>query len=643
MKRNVNIWAVILSAIVVLGLLVGFFFLGYFASAKGWVEIKEPDPVEDTIEDEDKLPEDGGETGGETAALKAAAYTVSLKGDVAPLKVDLPGSGVGEAWICTECGNGHVSRTFYNAPTCTTAGKSIYECDYCDYRSEEEEQALGHNYTDVDVEATCTTSGVSGRRVCSRCNTVLKPGTTIPALGHDWGDGVSVAETATHCRDTLYTCARCAATYYALSGTSARTTHVGSVIQTQESTCAVTGFKKYRCSECLAEWKEELPLVAHTVDAGKVTKYATCVEAGVKTYSCTVCGAVDHTEAIPATGHTYPEAGEGIVSKAATCTEEGVMSYICTVCGQGAYTEPIQALGHKFERVDATEPTCTEPGHGQYMQCTRCEAVSGEIMEVPATGHKWTEWEETRESCDVAGERTRTCTVCGEEESEELEAGAHSWDDGVISKAPTCTESGVRTKTCELCGDTMTETVDAVGHKPAKMAAVAATCTKTGLSEGERCTACGITLTAQQVIPALGHKMQYHAAVAATETTGGNIEYWQCSTCGVCYTDAEGKTQISAEDTLTPPLGIEEPDDKPGDEEPAEDKAGLEWWAWALIVAGAVVVVGLALVIVDQIAAKNKTKSNGNNGNNYGSNGGNRNNYNNYNGSRNHKNKSKKR
>ena len=600
MRKQTNIWAVILSAIVVLGLLVGFFFLGYFSS--------EPDPVEDTIEDEDKLPDDGGETGGEEVALKAAAYTVSLKGEVAPLAVVDPDIGVG--MVCPYCGNG------------------VYQT--------------------TTVEATCERDGYTSG-YCTSCK--MGERETIPALGHNWGNGVSVAATDEYCSDTRFACTRCSKCYYSKTGTSARKAHNATLTASKASTCLEAGYKSYLCS-CGHDWDVDLPLADHTLDNGKTTKYATCTAAGEITYSCTVCGAVDHTEAIPATGHTYPEAGEGIVSKAATCTEPGIMSYTCTVCGQGAYTEPIQALGHNFERVEATEPTCTEPGHGQYMQCTRCEAVSGEIMEIPATGHKWTEWEETRESCDVAGERTRTCTVCDEIESEELEAGAHSWDDGVITKAPTCTESGVRTKTCELCGDTMTETVDAVGHKPAKMAAVAATCTKTGLSEGERCTACGITLTAQQVIPALGHKMQYHAAVAATETTGGNIEYWQCNTCGVCYTDAEGKTQISAEDTLTPPLGVEEPDDKPGDEDPAEDKEGLAWWAWALIVAGAVVVIGLALVIVDQIAAKNKAKSNGgskptqgngNNGNNYGNNGGNRNNYNSYNGSRNHKNKGKKR
>ena len=627
MKRNVNIWAVILSAIVVLGLLVGFFFLGYFASAKGWVEIKEPDPVEDTIEDEDKLPDDGGETGGEEVALKAAAYTVSLKGEVAPLAASQTLTS------CPEC-SWPKAQKVRSEPTCTETGNEMIACNQCGYNSNTTLPALGHNPIASDIAATCTATGTNGRMVCSRCGTVTSSGTTAPALGHDWGEGVSVGATTEYCSDTMFTCSRCSSHYYSKTSTSARKAHDATVTASKASTCIEQGYKTYSCG-CGYTWDVDLPLASHTIGAGKITKYATCTAAGEMTYACSVCGAVDHTEAIPATGHTYPDAGEGIVSKAATCTEPGIMTYTCTVCGQGSYTEPIQALGHDFETIEATEPTCTEPGHGQYMQCTRCEAVSGEIMETPALGHKWTEWEETRESCDVAGERTRTCTVCGEEESEELEAGAHSWDDGVITKAPTCTESGIRTKTCELCGEEMTETVDAVGHKPAKMAAVAATCTKTGLTEGERCTACGITLTAQQVVPALGHEMQHHAAVAATETTGGNIEYWQCSTCGVCYTDAEGKTQISAEDTLTPPLGVEEPDDKPGDEEPADEGAGLKWWHWALIIGGAVIVIGLTLVIVDQVMAKNKAANKP-----AQNNGGNRNN--NYNGSRNNKNQNNK-
>ena len=169
---------------------------------------------------------------------------------------------------------------------------------------------------------------------------------------------------------------------------------------------------------------------------GKVTKYATCTEAGVKTYSCTVCGAVDHTEAIPATGAYLSRGRRGHRYQGGHLHEPGIMSYTCTVCGQGAYTEPIQALGHQFELVEATEPTCTgtrtravyavhalrggkRRDHGGARDRTQVDGVGGDARELRR-----------------AGERTRTCTICDEVESEELEAGAHSWDDGVISKAP---------------------------------------------------------------------------------------------------------------------------------------------------------------------------------------------------------------
>ena len=603
MKGKANIGAIVLGVIMALCITVGFFFLGFFCSEKEWISFKEPvieDQTEDGNEDE-QLPDEGNEdeTGGEEVTLKAAAYTVSLKGGVETLAV----GGETMTGVCPGCGKHGATYRVTAQATCTTGLR----------------QSISH--------AECGYFG----------STEGEP------LGHDWGGGESVAATTEYCADTRYSCERCVSVYYAKSGTSARTAHSAEVTDSRESTCITEGFKAYTCSLCDYSWTETLSLAAHSYDSGKITKYETCTDEGVMTYTCTVCN-IEKTEAIPATGHTASD--DGIVSKEPTCTEEGVMTYICKDCGVSVEVIPIKALGHDFKIVEAEDPTCTDPGHGQYSKCARCSAVFGDIMEIPATGHVWTEWEETRVSCDVAGERTRTCTICGEEESEELEAGAHSWDDGVISKTPGCTESGIRTKTCVLCGDTMTETVAATGHKPAKMAAVAATCTKTGLTEGERCTACGITLTAQQVIPAFGHDMQYHAAVAATETAGGNIEYWQCNTCGVCYTDADGKTQISAEDTLTPPLGAEE---DPGDENSAEDKEGLAWWAWALIAAGAVVVIGITLVIIDQAVGKNKAKSNGgtksapNNG--YygynGNNGGNRNNYSSYNGNR--KKKSKKR
>lgn len=560
MKKSNNIWVAILSAFVVLGLMVGFFFLGYFSSAKGWIEIKESAPAEEELPEGETGEEndENDETDPDAAVAKVAAYTTATKSAISTLKVDIPGGGASTSWICTECGEGTVTRTFYKPASCGETGLSIYECDNCDYRLEETEEALQHSVTSLSFPAT-----------------------------------------EMYCPDTKFTCQNCGMTYYASTGTTARRAHKYTMVAQQAATCTTEGYTKYECDECGYERTDTEPMTGHTPNEGKITKYPTCTETGVMTYTCTVCGAVVKTEVIPAKGHTYPETG--IETKPATCTEQGIMTFYCTVCGEGTYTEPIDKIGHDFEVVEAVEPTCTEPGHGQYMQCTRCDFISGEVVEIPALNHSWTEWEETRESCDVAGERTRTCTRCGEKETEILAAGTHSWDDGVATKPATCIESGILTKTCTLCGETTEETIEATGHKPTKLAAVDPTCTTTGLTEGERCSACDVVFQAQQVIPAKGHDMTYHPAVAATETAGGNVEYWQCKTCASCFADAEGKTQLAAEDTLIPPIGMEDED--------SSEEGGLAWWGWALIVGGVVLAIGITLVVVDQLKAKNdKTK-----------------------------------
>ena len=125
--------------------------------------------------------------------------------------------------------------------------------------------------------------------------------------------------------------------------------------------------------------------------------------------------------------------------------------------------------------------------------------------------------------------------------------------------APTCTEKGYTTHTC-ACGESYTDTyVDALGHsfkngectvcgaedpnyKPPTPvhhhtvvvdAAVAATCTETGLTEGSHCSTCNAVIKAQEVVPALGHKPELKNAKAATCTEAGYTGDEVCSVCGV--------------------------------------------------------------------------------------------------------------
>ncbi|MBQ1977857.1 MAG: hypothetical protein II225_03835, partial [Ruminococcus sp.] len=97
-------------------------------------------------------------------------------------------------------------------------------------------------------------------------------------------------------------------------------------------------------------------------------------------------------------------------------------------------------------------------------------------------------------------------------------------------KAATCTDAGYKTYTC-LCGDTYTEDVAAKGHTTVTDAAVAATCTETGLTEGSHCSTCNTVFVAQEVIPEKGHTVVIDKAVDVTCTSDGYTEGSHCSVC----------------------------------------------------------------------------------------------------------------
>ena len=75
---------------------------------------------------------------------------------------------------------------------------------------------------------------------------------------------------------------------------------------------------------------------------------------------------------------------------------------------------------------------------------------------------------------------------------------------------------------CDMGGHTHTAVEDA---------AVSATCTKSGLSAGSHCSACGEVIKAQTVIPAKGHTPVKMAGREATCTESGLSEGSYCSAC----------------------------------------------------------------------------------------------------------------
>ena len=113
-----------------------------------------------------------------------------------------------------------------------------------------------------------------------------------------------------------------------------------------------------------------------------------------------------------------------------------------------------------------------------------------------------------------------------------------------VVTAPTCTENGYTTHTCIICNDHYTtDEIAALGHELITDAAVDATCTEDGLSEGQHCSRCDYKI-AQQSVPALGHTWDGGKVTVAPTSEKEGVKTFACMRCGA--TRAESIEKLPA-------------------------------------------------------------------------------------------------
>ena len=489
-------------------------------------------------------------------------------------------------------GHNYGTYTTSKAPTCTATGTETAKCTRCSATTSRTLAALGHDYGEY-VETTAPTCTAAGEETaeCSRCGDTKTQ--AIPATGHTPG----AAATCT----TAQTCTVCGTELAAATGH----TPGAAATCTTAQTCTVCGTQlapatghtpgaAATCTTaqtCTACGTELAPALGHDYGEYVETKAPTCTAAGEETAECSRCGDTK-TQAIPATGHklgpgatctedqtctvcgaVISAAGGHTPGPAATCTD----AQTCTVCG----TEIVPALGHDPVTDAAVDPTCTTTGLTAGSHCARCDAVLEAQTEVPALGHGWGEYVETKApTCTAAGEETAECSRCGDTKTQEIPATGHKAAPGT-----TCTED----QTCTVCG----AVIAAAGeHTPG----AEATCT-----EGQTCTVCGT-----EIVPALGHDMTYVPGVDATETEDGSREHWDCGTCGKHFADEAGAEEIT-EDELRIPAGSGDLDGAdPADPGDNDEAGGLDAATIILIIACTALGIGIILAIV--IAAKDRRR-----------------------------------
>ncbi|MCM1168228.1 MAG: autotransporter adhesin family protein, partial [Lachnospiraceae bacterium] len=164
---------------------------------------------------------------------------------------DCVNTGTVEYWHCEKCGKNYGDAAAKNQLADLTIA------------------AKGHTeVADAAKAPTCTETGLTEGSHCSVCDKVLTEQQTVPALGHDWNDGVvTTAPTCTEKGVRMFTC------------------------------------KRDNCGETKTE---DVDTTGHT-EVTDAAKAPTCTETGLTEGShCSVCGTVIKAQTIvPKTGHAW--------------------------------------------------------------------------------------------------------------------------------------------------------------------------------------------------------------------------------------------------------------------------------------------------------------------------------------------------
>ena len=234
--------------------------------------------------------------------------------------------------------------------------------------------------------------------------------------------------------------------------------------------------------------------------------------------------------------------GDGVQTVAATCKEAGEMKYTCELCEEEK-TEEIAKLTTHGEAVTVPEvpATCTQTGLTEGKKCSVCDEVLVAQTVIPVAEHNYDDGTVVdAPTCTKEGSMLYVCEDCGEEKTDVLSVTEHNFDyeNGEETVAPGCTTKGEMTYTCEDCDATETKEIPAKEHSIVIDEAVEATCSSTGLTEGEHCSVCGEVIVPQEVVEAKPHTEVVTPGVPATCTTPGMSEEITCSVCGEIIKEA---------------------------------------------------------------------------------------------------------
>lgn len=191
-----------------------------------------------------------------------------------------------------------------------------------------------------------------------------------------------------------------------------------------------------------------------------------------------------------------------------------VLTGIAVICG--VLVGCTQEHDHVVESWTVSTPaTCTEDGEETGV-CTVCGEEQSQPIQ--ATGHDMAIFSEEAATCTAPGKIIYKCNNCDEQDEEDIPMIAHVWGSTVgLGKSATCEEDGYRLAKCNLCGQEGEDPIPALGHDWSELGEIVKqpTCTEEGYRAAV-CARCGKSGNAP--VEALGHDWEYFYTIDAPAT-----------------------------------------------------------------------------------------------------------------------------
>ena len=326
----------------------------------------------------------------------------------------------------------------------------------CDHKNTEPRAAIA---------ATCTHAGHAAGTYCLDCDTYTSGGAMIVATGHTFGE-MTIAK---------------------------------------EPTCTEKGKGTYRCTVCNKLKTESIPTVAHNYVDGV----------------CTACDAlapkaVTYVFANYPAGEQYKENEEHVLdSKVTVVTTQCHFTSELRIYSSSAHngnaiiksTDAISGLAlNAGDNKDTLNVYGSNDGGTTWILISTVSvngAYADYSVDFGGNTYKWLKLDAASEQIRV---KYMALTTVSTGDAEGGETVCEHTNTTTTTVDATCTVAGATTVICDDCGETISTTViSATGHTEETVTGKAATCTAIGLTDGKKCSVCGVTTVAQSEIDALGH------------------------------------------------------------------------------------------------------------------------------------------